>query len=270
MTIAAGTEIYNADYSPVRARGASFSEQELDVALNGTVSRMLWDDSGTDELRVILASVATTDFSDENVKRILNNPLMPENWRVGEAIAEAFLVSHKSCDFPWPSGRDLKNPLASPAGTDLVGFQKVAASGNSFCFVFGEVKTSSHEEWPPSVMNGRHGLQKQLENLRDSKATKDALVRYLGLHAGNSEWLSRFQSAVCRYLAKPEDVSLFGTLIRDVEPKREDLSSRAELLASDCPSETRIELLALYLPRKCISTLAKRVLTAKEGKNGQN
>lgn len=270
MTKAAGAEVYNADAPPVTARGIAYTETELVAALSGSVSHILWDDAGTVELEAILTSVATTDFADESVKRILSQNPVIANWRVGEALAEACLRADRNCEFPWPTGRDLKNPSASPAGTDLVGFQETEATDNSHRFAFGEVKTSAQKAWPPNVMDGRHGLQKQLEALRDSTSVKDALVRYLGHHAGGARWLPRYRSATVRYLANPADISLFGLLIRDVKPKAEDLQKRAAMLASHCPSQTTVELRAIYLPKDSINTLAQRVVEAREGGHGQD
>ncbi len=270
MTMSAGTELYNADAVPVTARGASYTDAEVDTALSGSVLRILWDDDGTADLQAILTSVVTTDFSDKSIRRVLANRVTPENWHVGEGLAEAFLVEHRACEFPWPSGRDLKNPSASPAGTDLVGFQNTNAAENAHRFAFGEVKTSEQEAWPPSVMDGRHGMKQQLEGLRDSTTMKDSLVIYLGHHVSGTDWLPRYRSAATRYLADPGDVSLFGILVRDVEPKREDLARRAGDLASGCPAGTSIELRAMYLPKKTIDSLAQRAVKAREGGHGQN
>jgi hypothetical protein len=269
MTIAAGTESYNADAARVTARGVSYTDADLDAALMGPVSRILWDDAGIADLWAILSSTVATDFSDQSVKRILADRAAPENWRVGESLAEAFLVDHRDCEFPWPSGRDLKNPTASPAGTDLVGFQTTTAAVNSHRFAFGEVKTSDEERWPPSAIYGRTGLKKQLEALRDSTEVKDGLVKYLGHHANGAPWFPRYQSATTRYLADPADVSLFGVLVRDVEPKPGDLASRASGLASGCPEGMSIELRAMYLPRESIGTLAQRASRAREAGRGQ-
>jgi hypothetical protein len=269
MTMAIGAEAYSADCPPVTARGIAFTEAELDAALSGSVSKILWDDAGTADLSSILTSLVTTDFSDKSVKRILASRPTPENWRVGEELAEAFLVEHRDCEFPWPSGRDLKNPAASPAGTDLVGFQKTTAETDPHRFAFGEVKTSEEEKWPPGVMSGRHGLKKQLEDLRDSVGVRDALVKYLGHHANGADWVPRYQSATKRYLANPVDVSLFGVLVRDVEPKREDLAKRAGDLATGCPAKTSIELRAIYLPGKSIGTLSERAVKKRKGSHGK-
>ena len=270
MTMAAGTEVYTADVPPVTARGVSYASAELDAALSGPVSSILWDDAGTADLRVLLTSLVTTGFSGDSVARVLANRSEPEDWRVGEALAEAFLVEHRDCQFPWPSGRDLRNPAASPAGTDLVGFQETTAETDQHRFAFGEVKTSEEETWPPSVMSGRHGLRHQLADLRDSARVKDSLVTYLGHHANRADWSPRYGSAATRYLRDPCDVSLFGLLVRDVEPRREDLAARAEELAEGCPAGTGIELRAMYLPGNSIGTLAERARTAREGDHGQN
>lgn len=270
MTMASGTEVYNADAEPVIARGASYTDMEIDAALGGSVSRILWDDAGTADLEAILTSVVTTDFSDKSVKRVLSSRATLENWRVGEALAEAFLAEHRACEFPWPSGRDLKNPSASPAGTDLVGFQNTNEDANTHRFAFGEVKTSEQEKWPPGVMDGRHGMKKQLEDLRVSMDVKDSLVKYLGHHANGTNWLTHYRSAAARYLSDPGDVSLFGILVRDVEPKREDLAHRAGDLAGGCPAATTIELRAMYLPRKSINSLAQRAIKRRGGGHGQN
>jgi len=270
MTMSAGTEVYSADVGSVTARGASYTGAELDAALGGSVSRILWDDAGTAKLEAILTSVVTTDFSDKNVRRVLSNCATPENWRVGEALAEVFIVEHRDCEFPWPSGRDLKNPSASPAGTDLVGFQNTKAAGNAHRFAFGEVKTSEQEAWPPRVMDGRHGLKKQLEDLRDSMDVKDSLVKYLGHHANGTGWLPRYRSAAARYISDPGDVSLFGVLVRDVDPKRADLAGRACDLAAGCPAATTIELRAMYLPNKSINSLAQRAVKTRGGSHDQN
>ena len=110
MTLAVGTEIYNVDALPVIARGAYYSEGELNSALEGSVSHILGDTEGIAELETMLSDMATTEFSADGVKRILSVVPSPENWRVGEGLSEAFLVEYRDCEFPWPTGRDLKNP----------------------------------------------------------------------------------------------------------------------------------------------------------------
>ena len=67
-----------------------------------------------------------------------------------------------------------------------------------------------------------------------------------------------YRQAAARYLAKDSDLSLFGFLVRDVDPKSEDLASRTALLAKNCPPDTSIALRALYLPSGSIPSLAAK------------
>jgi hypothetical protein len=253
-----GTPTYVADHPPVIARGFAFTDAELDATLTEDVRPIVHDEAGAAELSALLAGVATTEFANQALGEILNAAHDPEPWRVGEAIAEAYLVEHRHCEFPWPGGRDLKNPESSPAGTDLVGFQTEGPHDN-VRFSFGEVKTSNHNQYPPSLMYGRHGLKPQLEALRDDPAVKDALVTYLGLHSSGRPWFPRFRQAAARYIHDRSDVSIFGVLVRDVAPHHLDCSGRAASLAHECPPLCAIELLALYLPAGSIETLPARV-----------
>ena len=250
MSVPPGNEVYNCDAQPVRARGHTFTPQELHTALGGPVAALLRDDPGMAQLEAVLSSAVATEFALESLQRIVHLPPVTEEWRVGEAFAEAYLVEHQQCHFPWPTGRDLRNPNASPAGTDLVGFQcdGDADVPNRYRFAFGEVKTSSQQLYPPNVMFGRHGLINQLENLMQSNLVKDALVRYLFFHSQDSNWTVQFQSAISRYLENAEDISLFGVLVREVSPNVRDLRSRANTLALTCPVSTSICLQAMYLP----------------------
>lgn len=264
MTIPTGVECYSVGCGPVVACGLTYNEAELTLALDGAVASIIRDDTGDRFLYELLNGIATTDFQRENVDRILTTKRVPEDWRVGEAIAEGYLVEYRACSFPWPAGRDQRNPDSSPAGADLVGFQFTDEEPNQHRFAFGEVKTSSEERWPPQVVNGRHGLVKQLESLRDSLKVKDHLMLYLGHRAPGSDWQHKYEEATSRYLHNPQDVSLFGVLVRDVEPKDGDLRDRAATLADGCPDTTSIELTAIYLPGKSISGIGRRIRLGRD------
>jgi hypothetical protein len=255
MPISIGLQQYQASISPVAAIGLIYSNQELEDALTAEVYSIVHDLAGKELLTEILGGIEGTDFDDSQIKALLLPATVPEDWRIGEALAQAYLVAHRACSFPWPGSRDLKNPASSPAGTDLVGFLKENADN---LFAFGEVKTSTEESWPPSLIYGRHGLKQQLEDLRDSVEHKNALVRYLGFHAVNAPWADEFKRAFKRYTASKTNVAIFGLLIRDVQPKADDLSARANALAKAAPGDMKIELLAIYLPAGSIPTLPAR------------
>ena len=156
-------------------------------------------------------------------------------------------------------GRDLKNPTASAAGTDLVGIQSTGLN-HSCRFSFGEVKTSG-DKTSPSVMHGRHGLKQQLEALKDNVMVRDSLVKYLGLHAINAPWREKFRIAAARYIRSKSDVILFGILVRDTSPHLDDLQTRAKKLNNGGPSDMSIELVALYLPTGTIAKLPSMIGT---------
>jgi len=264
MPIPPATHAYTTDCPPVVARGVAYTIPQLDEILAGSVQDILQDTVGTAKLHGLLSSVATTEFEQQGLAALLKNKPTPDNWRVGEAIAEAYVVEQENCTFPWPTSRDLKNSDASPAGADLTGFQKLEHADLPYRFAFGEVKTSAEEKWPPQLMYGRTtGLKKQLEDLRDSESVKRDLVVYLGHHATHASWKFMYVSASQRYLrSNSTDIAIFGVLIRDVEAKEADLSARARALAKNCPTATSIALYALYFPANTIPTLSDRAVAA--------
>jgi len=247
---------YDTGTSPVIAHGLSYDDEQVGEILSGPVKEILQDTAGNDELQELLGSVVSTEFEQEGLRELLADETVPDNWRVGEAIAEAFVADKGDCVFPWPTGRDLKNPKASPAGCDLTGFQPVEDEALPYRFAFGEVKTSEHNQSPPSVMTSLGG---QLFGLRDNRKVKDALCRYLGHHSVRADWEPMFKSAAKRYLSSDTtDVAVYGVLVRDIEPNALDISGRARALAANCPQQTDIEMYALYLPLNAISTLSDR------------
>lgn len=266
MTMPCGTEIYNLDNSQITACGIFLSDEEIDVALTGPVSKITYDDEGSDMIESLLSSVAETDFENTGIERIISSKREPENWRVGEAIAESYLTVHKNCTFPWPNNRDQKLESSSLPGADLVGFQATINQDNRFAF--GEVKTSEQAQYPPTIIYGRHGLKHQLEDLCNNVDTRDSLVKYLGHRAQNSTWEQQYQKATKRYLRDNTDVSIFGTIIRDVKPHADDLRTQAEKLGKNRPAAMIIELLAIYLPVASIGNLSSKLTAIREEGDG--
>ena len=229
------------------------------------VAAVLFDDEGKANIEEILAGLAETDFAQDGLRRVLEDPDKVENWRAGEAIAETYLTDHRSCYFPWPAGRDERKSGSSLPGADLVGF---GADDNGDCLAFGEVKTSGESSYPPRTMYGRTGLKRQLEGLRDCERIRGDLVKYLCHRAGCAGWRSRFEHAGRRYLENKSDVQLFGFLVRDVEPHQDDLKVRVGALAEGCPQGTRVELVALYLPYESLEGIGKKMVSRRAGAEG--
>lgn len=266
MKTAPGKSAYLTGTKPVTGEGLTYTAAELDAAIKQRVAPLLRDDTGKADVVALLASVATTDFTAGALQAALSGPAPTNDWHAGEALADAYLSDHCDCTFPWPVGRDLRNVSASPAGADLVGFQKHKGAAR---FAFGEVKTSTDHTCPPNVMSGRHGMTAQLEELRDSTPTKNQLMLYLGHRAINATWQADFVQSAGRLLSDPCDVSLFGVLVRDVPPNELDLKTRTVRLTKSCPATTSIELRSIYLPVGAISTLAAGVVAA-HAKGGTN
>jgi hypothetical protein len=255
-----GVLVYDVGAERVLAHGRSLADGHFDAILPMAVERMV-DAEGSAALEAMLTELDTTDFGTVEIGEILKVPTASEPWRVGEAIAEAFLVDTRSCRFPWPTSRDMKNPSGSPSGCDMVGFHV----GGEVRFAFAEVKTSTDVAYPPSVVHGRIGLTGQLEAMMGAKKTTRDLIRYLGFHASLSDWSDLFKQAAQRYLKNPGDLRLYGFLIRDVEPDDRDLSGRVTHLKGGCQAPLEIELYALYLPAKSIVTLPARAAAERAG-----
>ena len=259
----AGTIAYTVGTPPVVGKGLSWSVQETEAAVKGPVAAVVHDDAGTEAINTLLSGLPETGFTTTNVNAALAQSDPVENWRVGEAVAECYLTHHRDCHFPWPDGRDIRKRRSSLPGADLVGFHKDGAKSR---FAFGEVKTSSDAAYPPGACYGHTGLKKQLEDLRDNSVIRDDLVRYLGHRAVTGPaWKNQFKDAATLYFANKTDVRVFGMMVRDVPPHKDDVRVRVTALAKDCPAKMGIELLALYLPANSIKNLGNLAARPQTG-----
>lgn len=248
-----GTEVYQCDASSCKGRGYSWSQDELTSAISSDVLNDVRDVEGRTEIASIFTDLSLTGFETTKLNEVLacSEPLKP--WRVGEAIASAYLTSHRRCCFPWDDSRDIRKPKSSLPGADLVGFSN---TGDDCRFAFGEVKTSSEVVYPPQVMSySGDGLAAQMKNLRDDTLIRNQLLLYLGYRAKNAQWEDSFKTATRRYLNDQMDVSVFGVLVRDVLPDEQDLKRRVAQLSSGNRVPLRMEAIALYLPNGTIDRL---------------
>ena len=268
MTMAIGTVEYSlsTSNSSVSGTGLSFLSEELEAALEDPVANTMLDEEGTANLTALFESVVDTEFDRQEVKRVLESNQKVQSWRVGEVLAESYLDHHRDCYFPWPVSRDERKSGSSLPGADLVGLQQ---KGDELRFAFGEVKTSIEKKYPPTAMYGRTGLKQQLEDLRDKVTIRNDLVKYLGHRVHSSSWRDHYIAASKRYISDNADVSLFGILVRDVQPHEDDLRARVYKLCKDCPDATGIELLAIYLPEHSIESLGEKVVAIKKGGTAQ-
>lgn len=263
MGVPIGKVVYRIGNAPCSGVGLTWTQMELDLAMQGPILQVLFDEEGKSQLEELLTGLAETEFALEGVRQVLKMPARIDDWRVGEAVAESYLTEHRACMFPWPVSRDERIWGSSLPGADLIGFGR---DDKGACLAFGEVKTSYEKKYPPSIMFGRTGFKKQLEHLRDQESVRDGLLAYLSFRAQNTDWFPLFEEAGRRYLQDKSDVQIYGFLIRDVGPNESDLRARVRSLDKNRPHETVIQLLALYLPPQNILRLGGAA--AQEGIRG--
>lgn len=256
--IAAGRHLYEISQYPCLGNGYQWSDHEFSSALREHVIARLFDDEGTKIFREIFTNFQETEFESNKLEEILSTPSGTEYWRIGESIAEVYLTDHKSCLFPWPSSRDIRKERSSLPGVDLVGIHR---DSKGDCLVFGEVKTSHQNKYPPDVM---YKMEKQLKNLYNPEGHVQ-LLRYLGVRAQGTEWHDRFQRAMYRYLKDNCDVQLFGFLVRDVDSNEADIRGCVTKLSLSCPDGMRVEIVTLYLPNNASENIEDTVVTLRRG-----
>lgn len=262
MTIAVGKMEYQLGVHPTTGCGFSYSEDELNTALSGKVREIVFDVEG--QTQIINNLYVETGFSKDQIEQKLKVDFYkPEDWRIGEGIAECYLSTHRKCLFPWPDSRDERKVGSSLPGADLVGFQ--IETDDAVYFAYGEVKTSSENRCPPQVVTGRSGLQAQVEDLRDNETTKCTLMKYLAHRYKGQSWEKLFQKAAANFLHCSRNIRVFGFLVRDTPPNQRDIEVRINNLSNNQYPETHIELLALYLPSQSISQLSSKVVQYQNG-----
>ena len=206
------------------------------------------DDETHDPFEAELRGMATTGMQTEFIENLLRSVPEEKSWAVGEALAECVLADDEAREicWPWNLARDRRTPRASLPGADLVGFCK---EGDVVRLLFGEVKTSSDANTPPSVMNGSGGMAWQLKEEATRLDIQHALLKWLRARCESAKHRALYLEAVQRYVQSAgREILLVGILLRDTEPNELDVTARAKSLAESLGSPTRIEITAWYLP----------------------
>ncbi len=217
--------------------------------IQNEVHNRLNDVSGREEFRSHLRSLALTGMGKDNLEEVLNAEISEEReWAVGEALAEALLISKYGMIFPWNVERDKRSPNSSLPGADIIGF---LPEGTGFRLALGEVKTSREERYPPQVMSGRSGLNHQIENLAVNMNIIYQLLSWLLRRIKNTQYETAYNQSVTLYLnSGKKAATLFGVLIRDTASNELDLKNRAKALSLVLKHPASCELMAVYLPCK--------------------
>ena len=224
--------------------------------INDVASRF-YDEEGTAEFEAQLRGLANTGFARDSLDAILSAEVPKQHaWEVGEAIAEAYLGREHNIIWPWNMDRDKRNPNASLAGSDLVGFR---IEGEDLRLALGEVKTSTDANTPPSVVNGRNGMTHQIDKLANNLSLVCQLLKWLFFRCSGTKYEAEFKAAVGLFLGSGNKaIALFGVLIRDTQPNELDLQARGQTLAKKLQDPTTCHLIAIYLPCS-IADLPSRV-----------
>jgi hypothetical protein len=228
-------------------RGMSIgSVAEFDVYLRGPVKDRVNDTAFETDFTQDLQALATTQMATDTLESLLNDTDPPLDWEIGEAMAECLLQDELGATWPWNENRDKKMRKASLPGADIVGFY---GDGDETIFLFGEVKTSSHADNPPGVMNGRSGLAHQIDTLVTNKKSQFDLLKWLNARCQSTEFRPRYITAAARFLAsKGTDFAVVGVLLRDTAAHPDDLRTRGEKFGSG-PAQPVVRLDAWYTPR---------------------
>jgi len=249
---------YEGQSQQVFWHGVSMDEgNEFETFMTNDVASRLHDEEGSAEFESHLRSLVNTGFARDSLDAVLAAVLPEErDWAVGEAMAEAYLAREHSVIWPWNMERDKRNPNASLPGADLVGFR---ITGGNVQLVLGEVKTSSDLNTPPGVMNGRSGMKHQLDNLANNLSLICQLLKWLLPRCKGTEHEASFNQAVGLFLnSGNKAITLFGVLIRNTQPKEQDLLARGQHLAESIQRPTICNLIAIYPPCE-IADLPARV-----------
>lgn len=195
-----------------------------------------------------IRGMATTGMDTTFMERFLQSVPEDQPWEVGEALAECVLADDDTREicWPWNQLRDRRTPRASLPGADLIGFCK---EDDEVLLLFGEVKTSSDVNTPPSVMNGRGGMAWQLKEEATRLDIQHSLLLWLRSRCESDEHIALYRSAANRYFrSNGKEILLVGVLLRDTAPNEKDVIARAKTLAKSLSGQTRIEITAWYLP----------------------
>lgn len=237
-----GSVVYQLGEEPCIRTGIEWTPEESRDALDGPVADVLDDVIGSQFIEDALEPLAQVEFDTGRLDAVANSG--PKSYRPGEAISAAYLSAWRNGTLPLPVSRDLRRPTASHAGPDIVGLK---SEPDGHYLVFGEVKTSGQNVYPPSVMWGQAGLLQQLKDLRTDRALRRHLVRDLCFRC-TGQVRERFIVAVRRHTAEPTGCRFIEVLVRDVLPDKRDLRHAVSHLGHDCPEWTCVEVVAIYLP----------------------
>ena len=112
--VAKGTVVYQLGAGPCSGTGIEWTPEESREALDGPVADVLDDGIGTRIVTDVLGTLTQAEFDTGRIEAVAATVSKP-SYRLGEAIAEAYLSSWRDCTFQWLVSHDLRQPTGSRA-----------------------------------------------------------------------------------------------------------------------------------------------------------
>lgn len=176
------------------------------------------------------------------------SPPEPTYGDIGECIADLFLMERFGVHLPSNRRWDLRTPKGSHPGSDIAGYMKNA--DGTYTFLFGEVKASSEQRSPPSVMtHTSSGMVAQLKRIATRTDIRKQLFLYLRRRQHGEHFKEAYESAM-RQLAQGR-YELWGVLVRDTAPDQADVDSPLQKLKDGIPLTQKCRLFVLHT---CLTT----------------
>ncbi len=221
--------------------------EDFEKFVSEEVASRLHDEEEREEFETYLRGVRGTGLRSDALEAVLTARALEErDWAVCEALAESFLICELGIIFPWNMNRDKRNPKAATPGADLVGFR---VEDGEVLFAFGEVKSSSEKNRPPSVMKGAGGMPSQIRKLATDFVIVRTLFQWLFSRCRGTKHEKLFDSAIELFFNNGTGaISLYGVLIRDTRPDEKDLLAGARALADTVRVPKTCRLFAVYIP----------------------
>ncbi|UYP46476.1 hypothetical protein NEF87_002761 [Candidatus Lokiarchaeum ossiferum] len=256
--------------------GVEFEENDILDYVKTTVKEKYFSVESTNEIiqdheeNWIEFGLDSTGFSVNNLSDIFTSNLKPKDWKIGETLAKCFLEEERNAKFYYDNIDDARNINANIQGADIVGFHNHGKS--SIMFLFGEVKTSSSDKYPPNVVYGKSGLEGQLTDLIEEKEVVNNLIRTIAIKTTNlniNNELKKNYFRALKYFLETDKCGykIVGILIRDVNPNKMDLEKRFKKLNSIIKKKMVLELIGCYLPFS-IKSLEQIIMDDGENPDG--
>ena len=213
--------------------------------LAGEVRARVYDEELAQAFDEDLQTLAAEGFSTEELQKIAAAP-EPDSTvgDIGEAIADLFLIERSDAKLPSNRRRDLRSGKGSLPGADIVGFSLSGKNGVEF--LFGEVKSSSQNVFPPGVMgSGPDAMPAQLARLATEVLAQKRLVMYLFARSSSPADRALYMEALKQFARGV--FTLAGVLVRDTLPNQKDVTGPAQNLSAKLPSGRLVRLHVLHL-----------------------